>query len=256
MILPPPPPATRLYEELSLNAFPALQTQFYDGWVLLFANGYSNRANSVNLLYPSTISLQTKIAECEKRYREHRLPVVFKLTDGADPNLDPILERQGYEIVHPTYVMTMELGDKEFSFSAGDCVLTSHADEEWLDAYFTLGKYTDIVQTTTVRQIIKNVKNPIICGCIVKEGVSLACGMAVIERGYMLLLNVVVAEPHRGKGYGKEICESLLSAAKNAAAHTAYLQVMPENLKAMNLYAKLGYKKAYSYWYRKKRVSE
>jgi len=84
--------------------------------------------------------------------------------------------------------------------------------------------------------------------------ISSALAVQVKLRGFSL--NVVVDEPHRGKGYGKEICESLLSAAKNAAAHTAYLQVMPENLKAMNLYTKLGYKKAYSYWYRKKRTSE
>ena len=58
-----------LYEELSLNAWPSLQTQFYDGWVLLYTNGYSytSRANSVNLLYPSTLDVYEKIAECESR---------------------------------------------------------------------------------------------------------------------------------------------------------------------------------------------
>jgi len=58
----------QLYEELSLNAHPSLQTQLYDGWILRFANGYTNRANSINPLYPSLIDLQTKITECEKRY--------------------------------------------------------------------------------------------------------------------------------------------------------------------------------------------
>ena len=48
-----------LYEELSLNALPALQTQFYDGWVFRYTSGYgyTNRANSVNLLYPSMLDL-------------------------------------------------------------------------------------------------------------------------------------------------------------------------------------------------------
>ena len=31
----------RLIEELSLNAWPALQTVLYDGWVLRFADGYT-----------------------------------------------------------------------------------------------------------------------------------------------------------------------------------------------------------------------
>lgn len=41
-----------LYEELSMNAHPAIKTHVYDGWLLRFANGYTNRANSVNMIYP------------------------------------------------------------------------------------------------------------------------------------------------------------------------------------------------------------
>ena len=93
-----------------------------------------------------------------------------------------------------------------------------------------------------------------ICGRIIKNGASVACGSAAIERGYMAMLNVVVDELHRGKGYGREICESLLSAAKRLDSHTAYLQVEQGNKKAVNLYAKLGYKNVYSYWYRVKKV--
>jgi len=53
----------QLYEELSLNAHPSLQTQVYDGWILRYANGYTSRANSINPLYQSTLDLQEKIAE-------------------------------------------------------------------------------------------------------------------------------------------------------------------------------------------------
>ncbi|MCL2773265.1 MAG: GNAT family N-acetyltransferase [Oscillospiraceae bacterium] len=242
-----------MYEELSFNAHPALQTQFYDGWILRFANGYTNRANSVNPLYLSVLGLQTKIAECEKRYFSQGLPVVYKLTDGTDPDIDSLLEQKGYTKVAPTYVMEMDLQDKEFS--AGDCILTSCADDEWLNAYFSFGKYSDSVKMATAKQILENVKCVIICGRIVKDGLSVACGSAVIERGYMGLFNIVVDEPQRGKRYGTEICESLLFAAKRLGARTAYLQVVQDNWKAINLYIKLGYKTAYSYWYRFKKES-
>jgi len=239
-----------LYEELSLNAHPALQTQLYDGWVLRFANGYTNRANSVNPLYPSTLDLQEKITECEKRYFAQGLPAVYKLTDGTDLNIDKTLEQQGYALVTPTYVMDMDLSDKDFAL--GDCVTTSHADAEWLNAYFSFSHYTDGVKIATAKQILENVKSPMVCGRLVKCGVSVACGSAVIERGYMALLNVVVDEPERGKGYGMEICVSLLAAAQQIGTHTAYLQVVQDNQKAINLYTKLGYKSMYSYWYRVK----
>ena len=240
-----------LYEELSLNAHPSLETQVYDGWILRFANGYTNRANSVNPLYSSSIDPRIKIDECEKRYFALGLPAVYKMTDGSDPSIDKILDGRGYAAVTPTYVMDMDLRDKEFSF--GDCVVTSRADREWLNSYFAFSRYTDSVKIETAGRILESVKNTIICGRVVKDGRSAACGSAVIERGYMALLNVVVNEPLRGKGYGREICESLLSEAKRLGAHTAYLQVVKDNGAAVNLYMKLGYKILYSYWYRVKR---
>ncbi|MDR1206121.1 MAG: GNAT family N-acetyltransferase [Peptococcaceae bacterium] len=239
-----------LYEELSLNAHPALQTQFYDGWALRFANGYTHRANSVNPLYPSALDPRIKIAECEKRYFAQGLPAVYKLTDGSDPNIGKALDERGYAVVTPTYVMNMDLQDKDFA--SGDFVMTDHADGDWLNAYFTFSRYTDKVKMTTAGQILANVKNTMICGRIVKNGAAVACGSAVIERGYMALLNIVVDEAQRGKGFGAEICESLLAAAKRLGAHTAYLQVVRDNRKAVNLYTKLGYETVYSYWYRVK----
>lgn len=49
-----------ILEELSMNALPALQTILYDGWVIRFADGYSNRANSVNPIYPSIENVHKK----------------------------------------------------------------------------------------------------------------------------------------------------------------------------------------------------
>lgn len=51
---------TKLIEELSMNAWSALQTKLYDGWILRFADGYSKRANSINPIYDSRISLEHK----------------------------------------------------------------------------------------------------------------------------------------------------------------------------------------------------
>lgn len=69
----------------------------------------------------------------------------------------------------------------------------------------------------------------------------------------MTLVHVIVDEAYRGRGYGRQLCESLLYEAIQHGAHTAYLQVVQNNQNAINLYEKLGYKKLYSYWYRVKR---
>ena len=80
-----------------------------------------------------------------------------------------------------------------------------------------------------------------------------ACASAVIERGYMTLVHVIVDEAYRGRGYGRRVCEALLNEAKKYGAHTAYLQVVQKNSVAIHLYKMLGYKKLYSYWYRVKK---
>ncbi|MCL1964732.1 MAG: GNAT family N-acetyltransferase [Firmicutes bacterium] len=239
-----------LYEELSLNAHPALQTQLYDGWVLRFANGYTSRANSVNLLYPSALDPQTKITACEEQYFAQGLPAAFKLTDGAGPGMDALLARRGYTLATPAYVMKMDLRGR--TFESDSFVSTSYADKAWLVAYFTFSNYHGTAKTTAARQILKNNKNSMICGRIVKDGLPVACGSSVVERGYAGLLNIVVDAPRRGKGYGRGLCESLLAESKRLGAHTAYLQVARENEKAVSLYTKLGFTTIYSYWYRVK----
>jgi len=237
-----------LFEELSLNLHPALQTQLYDGWVLLFANGYTRRANSVCPLYPSALGLQEKIAECESRYSSLGLPASFKLLESTGLGLDEALEQRGYRYDMPTDVMAMDLRGKAFPF--GGCETTGGVDDAWLDAYFAFSNYTEDSAKATATQILANVRSPMVCGRIVKGGTSVACGIGVIERGFMGLNKIVVDERERGKGFGREICESLLAAGISVGAHTAYLQVAQENQGAVSLYTKLGFSRKYTYWYR------
>lgn len=240
----------RYLEELSFNAHPSLQTQYYDGWVLRFANGYSSRANSVNMIYPSTIDINEKIEECEKRYSKNGLPCIFKVIDEDDEIIDGILNERGYEIVTPTDVMILDLNDKEFVSS--ECVISEQVTDEWLETYFALEKYTNKSTCDTVAQIRRMIQVDTLY-CIIKEdGKNIACASAVIENDYVYIANVIVDEMYRGKGYGRRLCETLLEQAKKNGGHTAYLQVIQSNKIAVNLYEKLGYTKIYSYWYRRK----
>ena len=97
------------HEELSMNAQPALKTQFYDGWVLRFSNGYTKRANSVNPIYTSLLPFEAKVAVCEDIYTRQGLPTVFKLTDAAPAELENYLDTQDYEILTPTYLFENDM---------------------------------------------------------------------------------------------------------------------------------------------------
>ena len=70
-----------LIEELTMNAWPSLQTILLDGWIIRMANGYTKRANSVNPIYSYRNKLDDNIKYCENVYRNNNLPVVFKLIE-------------------------------------------------------------------------------------------------------------------------------------------------------------------------------
>lgn len=234
-----------------MNSHPSLQTQYYDGWLVRYSNGYTNRANSVCMIYPSTLDLREKIEECEKRYIRHHLPCVFKMTGDDEKGLDMMLEERGYQIVTPTSLMVMDLADKHFD--TVDSVITEHITPEWLDTYFTLENRTNPDIRATATQMFNLIHNDTWYCRIEKDSRNIACASAVMERGYVSVLNVIVDEKYRGLGYGRRLLEALLNEAIRKGAHTSYLQVVQSNHIATHLYEKMGYKALYSYWYRVKK---
>ena len=52
-------------EEILLNAFPSVDREIYDGWILNFSNAYTYRANCIYPFYASNYDLMDKIKHCE-----------------------------------------------------------------------------------------------------------------------------------------------------------------------------------------------
>jgi ribosomal protein S18 acetylase RimI-like enzyme len=241
----------RHLEELSMNAWPALRTLLYDGWVVRFANGYTKRANSVNPLYFSTGSVEEKITACEQLYRRENLGVVFKMTSAVCPeDLDESLTRCGYRVHAPTSVQTLELAGVD-GCPASDSTLAEAPSEEWLRDLCRLNGI-DGRHRVTLRQML---------GHLVPQGgfISLryggqvvACGMGVVQDGFVGLFDIVTGAGFRNRGFGRQIVLDLLAWGKSRGARTAYLQVMLDNGPALRLYSKVGFREVYQYWYRVK----
>ena len=239
-----------LYEELSMNAHPALQTQLYDGWVLRFANGYTYRANSVNPIYPSEMPIEDKIKYCNELYQTQGLSTVYKLTPLSLPILDEILAAKGYEKVTPTNVMTKTLTAPETFESK--TIITEKIDSDWQENYFRLNGFSDDSKMQTAKMIQGNIQNKTFCASIFDNGTTVACGLCVVERGYAGLFDITVDSNYRRQGLGFDICSSLLSHAAKFGAKSAYLQVVADNAPAVALYNKLGFNNCYQYCYRVK----
>jgi len=240
-----------LYEELSMNAHPAIKTQLYDGWILRFANGYTNRANSINPLYPSAIPIEEKINLCEEIYMSQNLTTTYKLTPSSPQIIDDVLNKKGYEVVTPTNVMVKAL-TATGAFKSKTTIVDK-IDRAWQENYFRLNGISDDLKIKTARAIQGNILNKTLCASIVEEDATVACGLCVIERGYAGLFDIIVDLNHRGKGFGFDICNSLLNNAAKMGAKFSYLQVVADNTPAIALYNKLCFNDCYQYWYRVKK---
>lgn len=232
-----------------MNAWPALETMVYDGWVLRFANGYTRRANSVNPIYASSIDLDTKISCCEGIYTQKGLRTIFKLTrDVFPPDLDPVLENRGYAREAETSVQILML-DSLRSEIDGRVDISDRLDDAWLDAFFRMSgadaKYRDTLSSILTRGPIQR------CFARIERSRTIvACGLGVREDTTVGLFEIIVDQRLRGMGLGRLITEGILAWAKKAGAETSYLQVMVENKTALALYEKLGFREEYRYWYR------
>ncbi len=242
-------------EEASMNAWPALQTVVYDGWILRFTNGYTRRANSINPLYPSKINLTSKIEYCQRLYDQKNLPTIFKITERVYPrNLDSVLEKAGYRMEAETSVQTVDLRRIKIP---KDVVVSicQHIDATWIEHFIRLSK-TDTRHAVTIRSMFESVVIRACFAGITDDNRIIACGMGALERDMLWLFDIVVDEHHRGKGLATKLIYGIFYWAKNNSAQLAYLQVMLDNESALSLYQRIGFKEVYRYWYRVRDLRE
>ncbi|UOQ48569.1 GNAT family N-acetyltransferase [Gracilibacillus caseinilyticus] len=237
-------------EELSMNALPSLQTVLFDGWILRFSNGYAKRANSINPIYFSIVKIEKKLNRVEQIYRKENLDVVFKLTSYVHPvDLDKTLSDKGYTFAGLTSVQLLSLDDINVSRSANS-IISRRLSDDWYTKCCLLNNVKEQDQPT-LRTILENILADVCFVRLVSENQeTLACGMAVLEDQYLGLFDIVTNPEFRNKGHGQQLMLTLLQWGKDNGADQAYLQVISDNTPARNLYAKLGFKETYKYWYR------
>ncbi len=239
-------------EELSINAFPSLQTQLVDGWLLRISNGYSKRANSISPLYATHGIISEKIKEVEQIYQARNLPVMFKLTPRVFPkNLDSILDQVGYSLEGLTSVQVLSFDEFVVNLPlSSNIIIYDCLEDKWFNSFCELNNMKESDQST-LKKMLETIV-PEVCYVLLfndKKEV-LACGMGVLEDDYIGLFDIVTNPKYRNKGYGMQLILNILDWGKANGAKRAYLQVVLDNIPALNLYKKLGFKEAYKYWYR------
>lgn len=249
-----PHPLARTIEECCLNAWPGLQQQVLEGWMLRFAGGYTRRANSVQTLHGAEGDVHARLRECEAAYGARGYACTFKITPLARPaGLDAILERAGYRREGETSVQVLD--PLPAARPHPGCVLTDALGEDWQRAFARLDG-TPRAHLPTRRAILGKIALPHTAGLLRTpgtegtEGAVAACGRAVAEQAQVGLFDLATDPAHRGRGLAGHLAGHLLAWGARQGATRAYLQVEVDNAPALRLYARLGFRELYRYWYR------
>ena len=234
-------------------AWPALREAAMDGWLLRFAGGHTNRANSVNVIGPATGDPAGKIAACEASYRAEGLPTVFRLSTAMpEPRLDAALDAAGYGApFHASLVLHAALGGVPPGAATGASLIEGRPGERWLAASAALAGL-DAAGAALRARIVGAVAVPVAFAAVEVDGAIAAQAYGAVRGGLVCLNAVATAPEHRGRGLaGRAVAAVLGWAAERHAAAGACLQVLADNPPALALYRRWGFDRELSrYHYR------
>ena len=233
-------------EEMNFNAWPALKTVHYDGWLLRCTGGASRRPNSVNCIAPSTIALGEKIDTATAFYARWQQRLVFRLTPLADDGLDRILDQRGHAIEEPTFVQVSNIDPKPVP---ADVQVFTAVSDAWIAAALEIrGLTQDEAAIFAMQHRTVGVDSAWVLIKVNER--PAAVGVAALERWWAGLHGIYVAKGVRRRGLARKVSEALLGFGYAHGARRAWLQVAGANAPALALYHSLGFRNAYSYHHR------
>ncbi|MCF2140651.1 MAG: GNAT family N-acetyltransferase [Candidatus Lokiarchaeota archaeon] len=253
----------KLFESLSMNAWPALTTLIVDGWIVRFANGYTKRSNSITPLYQGSLHFQEKLKFCKNLYEQQSLPLIFKLTPlASNLAIDQNLDSLGFSVIDKSSVQMLSISKSSQIFqnykNSKNFSSLPIISEDWKKEFIFFQNLNPSFRTT-MDKMLQSIK-PLHWFYILYENIddnkskaksAVACSIGVLQMGYYGIFDVVVHPKYRRRGFGRKLMLNMLAHAQNQNAHTVFLQVVKNNKAAWNLYAELGFKEIYEYWYRK-----
>jgi GNAT superfamily N-acetyltransferase len=234
-------------ESAAFAAWPALEQEDLYGWHLRFARGYTKRANSANCTPEAAELSEDRLAHIERLYRARGQTPVFRLTScAAPPQTDSFLASKGYRFTDPSLVMTAPLTAVD---APAPAAFTADA-ETWLDAFQQVSGKLGPDQAIHL-DMLKAIQAP--CAFASKSsppGHPVCCGLGVLVKEQLGLFDIATRPANRQQGLARALCTELLAWGAQSAAKLAFLQVVASNAAAIHLYEKMGFRRAYTYWYR------
>ena len=236
-----------LLEELAARAWPALETERGDGWLL--RRTPSVRRRRLNSALPLGSDHAT-IGEVERFYRDRAMTPRVQVAPAEELGaLDAALHERGWRADGPTDILVAAVDDVPAAVSAEVAVSTRPAvDRSWLDAWIAAEGRPDAHETYA--HVLRRVPSPAGFAVAHLEGLPAAVGLAVCERGWSGVFCMAVDPAARRRGVARALLRALADWSREQGADGIYLQVECDNAPAQALYASMAFTRSHGYHFR------
>ncbi|MDX1448937.1 MAG: GNAT family N-acetyltransferase, partial [Acidimicrobiia bacterium] len=212
-------------EQRAVRAMPPVESVHVGRWVVALGRGTALRLNSCTTFGESPRrTLFEQIEQVERLYASRGRLTRFRLTP-LDRHLDDRLHTRGYDRGPEVITMTGPVGG-----TTGESVAVARAaGPSWLERYREWGD-NDELRTSEIAESLNSLT--------LDTGVFMspaAIGVAVIDRPWVGLYDIVVDPAERGKGAGTELTAAMLAWAASQGAERSYLQVVATNEAAIGM---------------------
>jgi GNAT superfamily N-acetyltransferase len=251
-----------LIEQLAVNAWPAATVQLVDGWLLRHTPGVGRRRSNSVLPPPDTARAsdvqRAQILDLAERFYARRSQATTVQVSPAELHgqLDRELAVRGYSRQAPTVVLTAPIHLMPVTASTVPILDVSVADTatQWIAAWTEIEARPDAAATN--RLVLSRIGPRTGYLTATRDSDVVGVGMLVVERGWAGVFCMATRPEERRRGVATALLQRAASWAADRRAHQLYLQVEEDNLPALRLFGRLGFRPSHHYHYRVQRPDQ
>jgi len=236
-------------EHACAAAWPAADEVAIGDWTVRRSGGGTRRTNSASPARAGARIEAATLAGIEASFAEHHLSTIVRVPSFV-PGIDAALTDAGYA---PPEGATHTLAAQLLPQHRRDPAVTlgRMPDAAWRAARMRLSRAQGGGAHDHVA-VIDRLRVPAIFARADVSGETRAVGFVALVGELAVIEAVATDRDHRRRGLARRCVATLLTAAREAGAGTAVLQVVADNVPALALYAQLGFTThLYDYHYRR-----
>ncbi len=187
-------------------------------------------------------AVTTAIDRVEHWYSQRAMTPIFQVFEGSDPEVDRELDSRGYRTVTGAAVMTADLEGLDLGTpSMGRSSSSGSADPSFASLVGDDDRLAETVMTPLDKCFVTVFDD---------DGGLLGGGLGVVDGRWLGVFAMNTRPEARRRGVARRVLGELIERGRENGAATSWLQVMPTNDVAGELYRSVGFVESHEYHYR------